>query len=433
MEQACLAVEGAVELPSSAPQIRITAGVGSAGQKTWNLRRPVTLLGSKRPSHIVLHDRGVCAAHCAIVNTGTDVLLFDLHTTGGTFRGKEQVQLTALQDGDVIKLGDSTVQVAIRLPTSGADDSGAGMEYSDPTSMTNPATLSLIHTETRWTIEKAVAMIGRNDHAAIRLDHDEVSSRHALLFRLGKGVAVFDLGSRAGVWVNGQRREISKVADGDRVTVGPFGLHLRIHDRAATLGEAKAAVPGDAVARNNQEAAAQVAAPPAARILKNEPIAPPPGSLGGAAEPPTSGATPSGERNDPLQTNIADAWERLNQWRSQLRNDAAAITEQQSSLSAREAQIEARDAAFRGQLHDITRFNEQIVEREKQLAERAAKVQADADLLGSRQKEFLDRQLEIQKKEEELHRREQALNQRWSRMQSTVCPHCQKPVTIGSG
>ncbi len=424
MDQSFLVAEGVVELPSSAPQIRVSAGVGSAGQKTWNLRRPVTLLGSKRPAHIVLHDRGVSAAHCAIINTGTDVLLFDLHTTGGTFRGKERVELVALQDGDVITLGESTVQVAIRLPASGPDDSGSGMEYSDPISMISPATITLIHTDTRWTIEKAVALIGRNDLAAIRLDHDDVSARHALLFRFGREPAIFDLGSRAGVWVNGQRREVFVVADGDRVTVGPFGLHVQIHDRAAALGSAASLPTSDprTVTKQTESRAdsAGASVPPAAI------------SLGNDADSARSGAALAEERIDPLQTNIAEAWERLNQWRAQLRHDATAISEQQTSLSAREAQIEARDAAFRGQLHDITRFNEQLAEREIRLAERAAHIQAEADLLGSSQKEFLDKQIESQKKEEEIHRREQAMNQRWSRMQSTVCPHCQRPITLGA-
>jgi|CXWL01.1.fsa_nt_gi pSer/pThr/pTyr-binding forkhead associated (FHA) protein/uncharacterized coiled-coil protein SlyX len=436
MEQSCPVAEAVVELPSSAPQIRVSAGVGSAGQKTWNLRRPVTLLGSKRPAHIVLHDRGVCAAHCAIINTGTDVLLFDLHTTGGTFRGKEQVELTALQDGDIIKLGESTVQVAIRLPACGPDDSGSGMEYSDPTSMINPATITLLHTDTRWTIEKAVALIGRNDHAAVRLDHNDVSARHALLFRFGREAAIYDLGSRAGIWVNGQRREVSVVADGDRVTVGPFGLQLEIQQRAGALGAAISEPPCDAAAVSNQvsgQTDAQVVTPGAApKELKNEEAPPALNPLGIIADSARGGAASNEEQCDPLQTNIAEAWERMNQWRAQLRHDAAAISERQISLSEREAQIEARDAAFRGQLHDITRFNEQLAEREKQMAQMAAQAQAQADALGAVQKEFLDKQIESQKKEEELHRREQALTQRWSRMQSTVCPHCQKPITLGA-
>lgn len=423
--------EGVLELPASAPQIRVTAGVGSAGQKTWNLRRPVTLLGSKRPAHIVLHDHGVSAAHCAIINTGTDVLLFDLHTSGGSFRGKEPVELVALQDGDVITLGESIIQVAIRVPAVGPNDSGSGIEYNNPLTLINPVTFTLVHTETRWTIEQAVALIGRNDGSAIRLDHDDVSARHALLFRFGRDAAIFDLGSRAGVWVNGQRRDLTLLTDGDRVTIGSFGLHLQVHDRTVVLGSIRTAKAGQGLCSTlsvpmSPELDAVIPAPSpltaptsGSSVACNEPLAPA-GSVGLQAP------------IDPLETNIAEAWEKLNQWRAQLRHDAAAITEQQTSLSERESQLEARDAALRGQLHDISRFNEQLAEREKELAITAAQVQAQMDAMTAAQKDFLDKQIEQQKKEEELHRREQALAQRWSRMQSTVCPHCQKPIALSA-
>ncbi len=82
------------ELPSEAPRVRITAGVGSAAQKTWNIRRPVTLIGSKRPAHIVLHDRDISPAHCVIINTGVDVLLKDLYTHSGTLCDDSRVDLT---------------------------------------------------------------------------------------------------------------------------------------------------------------------------------------------------------------------------------------------------------------------------------------------------------------------------------------------------
>lgn len=429
MTQACPVVESSVELPASAPQIRVTAGVGSAGQKTWNLRRPVTLLGSKRPAHIVLHDKGVSVAHCALINTGTDVLLFDLHTTGGTFRGKERVSLVALQDGDVISLGETTIQVAIRLPASDADDSGAGLEYVDPTLMVNPVSLSLIHTDSTWSIKQSVSLIGRLDSATVRLDHADVSTRHALFFRFGKEAAVFDLGGRSGVWINGQKRDVSTLADGDRITVGPFGLQVQVQDSGAASSMTSPTSPATATTVDSAAAPTVAAAAPALAGVSMDASSNPTVATTAANSEPL----PSEPKTDPLQTNIAEAWERLNQWRAQLRHDAAAITQQLTSLSAKESQLEARDAALRGQLHDITRFNEQLAERENELARRAAEIQEQADALSAAHKDFMDRQADAQKKEEDLHRREQAMNQRWSRMQSTTCPHCRKPISLAGG
>ena len=76
----------------------------------------MTVIGSRRPAHIALHDAGICDAHCVIVNTGKDVLLKDLHTPGGTCCKTSRVDLTVLKDGDVITVGETTVQVAINHP-----------------------------------------------------------------------------------------------------------------------------------------------------------------------------------------------------------------------------------------------------------------------------------------------------------------------------
>jgi pSer/pThr/pTyr-binding forkhead associated (FHA) protein len=397
--------ECGIVLPASAPQIRVTAGYGSAGQKTWNLRRPVTLVGSKRPAHIVLHDRDISVAHCAIINTGADVLLFDLHTSSGTGCNKDRICLAALKDGDVITIGDTKIQVAIRMPTGDADDSGYGVEFVEPTRFRNPLTLSLIHADKQWTVEEAAVLIGRHDQAAIRLDNQEISTRHAILFRFGGGPAVFDLGSRSGVWVNGQRCEISVLADGDRLTIGPFGLGVCAPDRKPSPSEIS--------------------------NLKSQ-ISKPAEHTGGAAAPAASEQEAGELRLDPLQNNITEAWQRLNHWRTQLQRDANLLGERQDSLASREAELDARDAALRGQLHDITRFNEQLAQREGDLSARAAQIQADADAVAALKKAAAERDVELQRRIEEVSRRENVLAQRWSRIQSTTCPHCRKPINVGS-
>src|SRR3990172_5168445 len=189
-DQATQIRELTVELPADAPLIRVTAGFGSAGQKTWNIRRPVTVIGSRRPAHIVLHDEDISHAHCVIVNTGTDVLLKNLHTSSGTRLNKDRVNLAVLSDGDIIVLGDTTIKVAIQMPDNKSDDSGFDLEFADPTKFSDPVSLHLIHTDKHWSVEDAVVLIGRHDDATVRLEHPDLSSRHALLFRVGSGAAV---------------------------------------------------------------------------------------------------------------------------------------------------------------------------------------------------------------------------------------------------
>ena len=434
-EQATQIRELTVELPVDAPLIRVTAGMGSAGQKTWNLRRAVTVIGSRRPAHIVLHDENISNAHCVIVNTGTEVLLKDLHTSSGTRLNKACVNLAVLSDGDVIALGHTTIQVAIQVPDSASDDSAFGMEFGDPTKFPGPVSLHLIRTDKQWSIVDAVVLIGRHDDATVRLDHADLSSRHALLFRIGAEPAIFDLGSRTGLWVNGQRCSLTPLHNDDRLTIGPFGLSVRCAERS--LG---ARVDPPAPASNPstlQPFAAQgkpfnpadvghLAANPAAPQAC--PAAPDSGAARQAARP-NAAAEPG---PDNLPGNISEAWERLNLWRAQLRDGASVLDEQQTGLDARAAELDAKDAALRGQLHDVTRFHEQILTRERELAAKIAELQAGADALAEARKACDQREADLACRDQEMNRREHALAQRWSRLSATTCPHCRQPVNVGN-
>ena len=222
-----------IQLPASAPHVRVTAGAGSAGQKTWNLRRPVTLIGTRRPAHIILHDRDVSKAHCVIVNTGSDVLLKDLHTSGGTLCNNERADLVVLKDGDVIRVGDMRIQVAIRIHENENDDSGSGLEYVDPAALPAPVTIRLDQSDRNWTVSEAVTLIGRHLNAPIRLDLETVSTRHALLFRFAKCPAIFDLGGRHGVTVNGTLCSVAPLSGSEHIGIGPCSLHVDAFDLPA--------------------------------------------------------------------------------------------------------------------------------------------------------------------------------------------------------
>jgi hypothetical protein len=147
------------------------------------------------------------------------------------------------------------------------------------------------------------------------------------------------------------------------------------------------------------------------------PVAPPPDGLENA--PPA------------VDSNISELWDRLNSWQSRLAQNATALSKQESDLAARSAELDARDAALRGELHDLTRLNEKITLREKDLARQAADIQARTDELKTAMKAFADREAEFEKGVAELQRREHAITQRWTRMRSASCAHCGKPLQLG--
>jgi pSer/pThr/pTyr-binding forkhead associated (FHA) protein len=437
-EQPVAIREQTVELPVHAPLVRVTAGVGSAGQKTWNLRRPVTVIGSRRPAHIVLHDQDVSNAHCVIVNTGTDVLVRDLHTSSGTLLNKKRVDLAVLSDGDVLSLGETNIQIAIQVPENAAADSGCGMQFADPARFPNRVKLNLMHTEKVWHLEEAVVLIGRHDDAPIRLDHPDISARHAIVFRFGKQPAVFDLGSRTGIWVNGQRCSLTPLQNGDRLTAGPFGLAVNASELPAVALPEVVSAPAPVLpapppvveppheaspfARAAAKAQAAPALPPAVAPASAPEMAVP------AAAPAPQEPTPA----EPLGQGITQTWEQLNSWRTQLRNGAIALEAQQNDLAAKEAELDARDAALRGQLHDVTRFHEQITVRERELAAKMAQMQAESDVLEAGKRDAELRDADLARRDQEAHRREQALAQRWARLAATRCPTCKKPINIGT-
>ena len=69
-------------------------------------------------------------------------------------------------------------------------------------------------------------MIGRHENAFIQLEHRDVSTRHAILFRFMGFPAVFDLGGRNGLHVNEQPCSITSLYNDDTINVGPFSLNV---------------------------------------------------------------------------------------------------------------------------------------------------------------------------------------------------------------
>lgn len=65
-----------------------------------------TTLGRKPQNHIVLTDMAVSGEHCAFELTGlTDVVVFDLGSTNGTYINGAMIRMHLLQDGDVLAIG----------------------------------------------------------------------------------------------------------------------------------------------------------------------------------------------------------------------------------------------------------------------------------------------------------------------------------------
>jgi pSer/pThr/pTyr-binding forkhead associated (FHA) protein len=77
-------------------------------------------------------------------------------------------------------------------------------------------------------LEEAPLLIGRGSDAAIRLDDDYVSTRHARIGRSGDTWYVEDLGSTNGTYIGSQRlTQATAISLGTRVRVGKTTIELK--------------------------------------------------------------------------------------------------------------------------------------------------------------------------------------------------------------
>ena len=75
-------------------------------------------------------------------------------------------------------------------------------------------------------------LLGRGTDAAIRLDDDYVSTRHARVASNGEQWFVEDLGSTNGVVLNGHRVSTAVVADGSEIRLGNTVIVIRLTEVA---------------------------------------------------------------------------------------------------------------------------------------------------------------------------------------------------------
>ena len=93
-------------------------------------------------------------------------------------------------------------------------------EQSSSTAAAELAILDRCGMETRITVIRLPAILGRDLRSDVQLTDPWVSRLHCVLSEIEGTVVVRDLGSKHGVFVNGYRVNDSHVLPGDRLTLG---------------------------------------------------------------------------------------------------------------------------------------------------------------------------------------------------------------------
>jgi pSer/pThr/pTyr-binding forkhead associated (FHA) protein len=80
---------------------------------------------------------------------------------------------------------------------------------------------------TKLRLKKAVNVAGRENGSDVLIDNFQVSRRHCLLEVTENGVLVKDLDSTNGTFINGAPAKDGYLNEGDRLSLGTYGLTLR--------------------------------------------------------------------------------------------------------------------------------------------------------------------------------------------------------------
>ncbi len=198
------------EAPALAYLLEVVEGPGVRRQ--IRLVEPLEVGRDPSAGLALVDDHLVSRAHARLEPLVDGVAVYDLGSRNGTLvNGHRIEEPTLARLGDQIVIGGTTLEVREA-----------------------PALAYLLEVVEGPGVHRQIRLVeplevGRDPSAGLALvDDDLVSRAHARLEPLVDGVAVYDLGSRNGTFVNGQPIEELVVArPGDRIVVGSTVLELR--------------------------------------------------------------------------------------------------------------------------------------------------------------------------------------------------------------
>jgi transcriptional regulator of acetoin/glycerol metabolism len=126
--------------------------------------------------------------------------------------------------------GKALTDVARVTESSTVRTGGTGEGTTAEPELTIQWVLGSVYGE-RHPLRGARLRVGRGAECHIRLEHPSVSRDHAELQRQGPIVALRDLGSTNGTYLNGERTEHGVIADNDVLRIGDFVGIVRLSER----------------------------------------------------------------------------------------------------------------------------------------------------------------------------------------------------------
>ncbi|HEY4304506.1 MAG TPA: FHA domain-containing protein [Gemmatimonadaceae bacterium] len=186
------------------------------------------LIGRQSSSHLVISDAACSRDHAAVRYAADGVWLEPRSLRQSTVvNDARHDQAVRIVSGDVLRFGSVEVYVSF-VPRADAPIVAAPKATRSSAPATALAEPGAFQQETASVAAVNVTeslVLGRGAAAPgkLVLDHPTISTRHAAVIRQGERLAIRDLGSTNGTFVNGSRVSgAPALSPGDRIRVGPF-------------------------------------------------------------------------------------------------------------------------------------------------------------------------------------------------------------------
>lgn len=202
-----------------APATLLIAGVEGQGRQMSI--HDVLAIGRAPDNHLPIADPMVSSHHARIFAQGGEFVIEDLNSRNGTFVNDQRVTTQRLRSGDEIRIGQLTLvfqdagapQRAPKAPPAAAGQPQVGLRLAqgDFIALQGPA-----------------LTIGRAPDSQVVIADQQASAHHARLAVEPAGIAIEDLGSTNGTFVNGRQVDRQLLAPGDRIRIGQTELEFQI-------------------------------------------------------------------------------------------------------------------------------------------------------------------------------------------------------------
>lgn len=221
------------------------------------LTEGVTRIGSAADCEVRVDAAGIAAHHCEIAVEGDVVTLTALGPDVATvLNGRQIAGPTELTVGDLVlfgRIGCSVVAAGTSSEPVGQAQNGPITESGGRTVVRMALPKFMLRGVSGTTFGKTFVMtgsmiMGRQSDCDIAVPADEVSRKHARLTVQADGVAVEDLGSANGTFINDKRVQTGTLRPGDELRLDSVRFQLSTPGMVAAAVQSPVASSGPAVA-----------------------------------------------------------------------------------------------------------------------------------------------------------------------------------------